>query len=673
MLFKSFNAPSDQIRSQNRMCDNSQAIVGAISNFAKSAVLFLAATISSNSTVSAQPVIEPADFTIHPADSPDNTVKLSVGYIFSTKDTLLDTRFFIFPPNNTDEPYNSIVGGSYHLDFFRDNIVGLVLQGENISLTPAFRLPGAKGPDLNMFNSVALAGRLIGSDFKLSTQLGISHLDPTNFTQINTTIIAPFIGVYFHVSNVFQINLQGALPFDSFSYISEDISLDNQDPIILGRISAEAVINIQNFSLSAQWLIAKNPSPNQTNSFMFGLSYEPGRTQANQHTTRYSAGYNLHHPVTGSGPTFEAIAVHRPASLQSEETQNTNVAGSLDTLQESCKAIGIEASNALDITTWKPENFNTRKLRQYLDCQEISSFTLDLTQLDNFNKATIGRSGFKLTLNNSTTLKGKALADALLKIPAIATADITFAFEIDPLAKFETLKVARNTEQPQYHLSSHPDILFTESEQRFIQGGNDFNLDSAQHLFDRSKLPYANPKTKTITFGNDDGDKITADNALIHKGFVYSINVEGQTYKVHRILGQNPSLAKVATEEFMSVTYTGDQACTLAGHEHAPYLQTAVKAFAPILDQDITMLVGHHGGISFQGYTQGEVTLQGGSSRTQNEILNQAGKLSLEKTATTALFQATNKDDTITLKISLSYDATMNNPEFTITWKKSSQ
>jgi len=671
MLFKSFNAPSDQIRSKNRMSDNSPVIASAISNFAKSAALFLAASIASASTASAQTTIEPADFTVTPADSPDNTVKLSVGYIFSTKDTLLDTRLFFFPPNNTDEPYNSIVVGSYHLDFFQDNLVGLVLQGENISLTPAYRLPGAKGPDLNMFNSAALAFRILGNDLSFGVHLGVSHLDQTNFTDVDTTIVAPLIGVELSYSDLFQMNLQAALPFHSFSYISEDINLDNQDPANFGRTSAEAVINIHDFSVVAQWLLAPNPSTSQLHSFIFSLGYEPGRVQAKEQTTRYSVGYNLHHPVTGSGPTFGAIAVHQPASLQSRETQNTNVAGSLETLQKSCQAISIDASNTLDITTWTSDNFNTTKLTQYLDCQEISTFKLDLSQLDQFNQATQNRSGFKLNLSNSTNIKGKALAQALLKIPVIATADITFNFEVDPLAKFETLKAASKSDQPQYHLSSHPDILFTESEQRFIQGGSDFNLDSAQHLFDPSKLPYANPKTKTIKFGNEDGNKINADKALIHKGFVYSIKVDGQTYKVQRLSGQNPSLTKLATEEFMSVTYAGEQACTQAGHEHAPYLQAAVKAFAPILAEDITMLVGHHGGISFQDYTQGNVTLQGGSSRTQNEILNQAGKLSLEKTATTALFQAEKKGNTITLKISLSYDATINNPEFTIVWTKS--
>ena len=216
---------------------------------------------------------------------------------------------------------------------------------------------------------------------------------------------------------------------------------------------------------------------------------------------------------------------------------------------------------------------------------------------------------------------------------------------IDPLAKFETLKVARNSEQPQYHLSSHPDILFTEPEQRFIQGGNEFNLDSAQHLFDPSKLPYANPNTNTITYGNEDENKINAESALIHKGFVYSIKVESQTYKVQRIQTQVPSISRLGTEEYMSVTYAGPQACTQADHEHAPFLQTAVKAFAPILAEGIMMQVGHHGGISFQGYKQGTVFVRGGSRRTPNEILNEAGKLSLEKTGASAIFRLVSIED----------------------------
>ena len=56
------------------------------------------------------------------------------------------------------------------------------------------------------------------------------------------------------------------------------------------------------------------------------------------------------------------------------------------------------------------------------------------------------------------------------------------------------------------------------------------------------------------------------------------------------------------------------------------------------------MLVGHHGGISFDGYTQGTVQVRGGSTRTDKEILNQGAKLSLEKTASSATFEASMAD-----------------------------
>ena len=93
----------------------------------------------------------------------------------------------------------------------------------------------------------------------------------------------------------------------------------------------------------------------------------------------------------------------------------------------------MNSSNTLDITTWTAENFDATKLKQYLDCQEISSFTLDLEQLDKFNQATQDRSDFKLILQKSESLRGKSTCTpGSSPIPAIATADITFTFEIDP-------------------------------------------------------------------------------------------------------------------------------------------------------------------------------------------------------------------------------------------------
>jgi len=457
----SYSRPSNRLRPLGQA---PSAVIKTISNIAKAATMYLAALTATTTVSQAQTAKQSANYTIEQAYRPDNTVKLTTGYILDTETTNLDLRVFFFAPNNTDKPYNSIVGGSYRMDFFTDQSIGLMLEGENISLTPAFRLPGFKGQDLNMFNVLAIRGSIK----YMTVYYGLAHLNPTEFRNLDTTILTPFMGAVWEPNKHLSLFAKVAPLYDNVTYSSDDLNLNRWNVGGFFRVSAGATVDINDFSLSALWLSAHNGNPNHIDaktpdsivlmhsSFMFTLSFEPGRSQAAAHTTRYSVGYNHDHPVTGSGPTFEAIAVHRPASLQSEETQNTNVAGSLQTLKDSCSAINIAQDSTLDITSWDNDSFDNQKLKQHLDCQEISSFTLDLSQLDKFNQATQGRTGFKLTLKNSQMLRETALAKALLKIPAITTADIKFQFYIDRSAKLKTLKDAHTNHF--YHLSSHPEI-----------------------------------------------------------------------------------------------------------------------------------------------------------------------------------------------------------------------